>query len=94
MMPNGQYTQDFYFTSPIHFLPKLGEGAQLDALRRRFALMATGEGRWEDPEQSWRMARVLGDKGVPNRVDAWGREFDHDWVTWRKMLPHYLEQLA
>ena len=94
MLPNRQYTQDFYFSSPIHFLPNLDDGPQLEAMRRRFVLMATGEGRWEDPEQSWRMARVLGDKGIPNRVDSWGREFDHDWVTWRKMLPHYLEQLA
>ena len=50
----------------------------------------SGEGRWEDPEQSWRMAHVLGSKGIPNRVDAWGKEFDHDWPTWRRMLPHYL----
>lgn len=94
MLPNGQYTQDFYFTSPIHFLPYLGEGPQLEAMRRRFVLLATGEGRWEDPEQSWRMARVLGDKGVPNRVDPWGPDVHHDWDTWRMMFPHYLEQIT
>ncbi len=94
LLPGGQYTRDFYFTSPIHFLPNLNDGPQLDALRRRFVLLATGEGRWEDPEQSWRMADVLGGKGVPNRVDAWGPDVDHDWPTWRKMLPHYLSQIV
>ena len=29
---------------------------------------------------------------MPNRVDDWGPEYDHDWPTWWKMLPTYLEQ--
>jgi hypothetical protein len=31
---------------------------------------------------------------VPNRVDDWGPEYDHDWPTWWQMLPEYLEQLT
>jgi esterase/lipase superfamily enzyme len=31
---------------------------------------------------------------VPNRVDPWGPEYDHDWPTWRAMLPLYLDDLA
>jgi esterase/lipase superfamily enzyme len=78
----------------LDYLPGLGDGEQLDRLRGRFVLLATGEGRWEDPGQSWRVASVLGGKGIPNRVDLWGAHYDHDWVTWREMLPHYLAQLA
>lgn len=89
----GEWSIDFYMSSPIHFLPNLQEGTQLSLLRKRLAVLATGEGRWEEPEQSWRMAHVLGAKGIPNRVDAWGTEFDHDWPTWRRMLPHYLALL-
>jgi esterase/lipase superfamily enzyme len=85
---------NFYFSSPLLFLPNLGEGAQLDHLRRRFVLLACGQGRWEDPGESWRMAGVLGGKGIPNRVDPWGHEWDHDWPTWRRMLPHYLDAFA
>ncbi len=87
----GDWNDDFYFSSPIHFLPDLEEGPQLEALRRRFLLMPTGEGRWEDPAESWRMAEVLGSKGIPNRVDSWGTQWDHDWPTWREMLPRYLD---
>lgn len=83
---------NFYFSSPLAFLPGL-EGPLLEALRTRFILMVCGEGRWEDPEESWRMARLLGAKGVPNRVDVWGREWDHDWPTWRAMLPMYLDEI-
>jgi esterase/lipase superfamily enzyme len=69
-------------------------GAQLDRLRARRVILASGEGRWEDVGESWRMADVLGSKGVPNRVDNWGPEFDHDWPTWHRMLPQYLRELT
>ncbi len=90
----GVHTTDFHFCSPLHFLPYLQDGPLLDKLRQRFVILATGEGRWEAPGESWRAAHVLGSKGVPNRVDLWGREWDHDWQTWRAMLPKYLAEHA
>ncbi len=90
----GRWSEDFYFSSPLHFVPNLGEGWQLDTLRRRFVILATGSGRWEDPGESWRMAHVLGSKGIPNRVDDWGAGVDHDWPTWLAMLPKYLSEVA
>ncbi len=90
----GRMNDDFYFSSPIHYLPKLPEGPVLDLLRKRFILLPTGEGRWEDVGESWRMASVLGDKAIPNRVDPWGTDYDHNWVTWRAMLPRYLSEFA
>ena len=89
----GSFNSDFYFSSPLHYLPKL-EGPQLDVLRQRLVLLPTGEGRYEDIGQSWRIANVLGAKGVPNRVDSWGADYHHDWVTWREMLPKYLDEFA
>ena len=89
---HGEWYDDFFYSSPLHFLPGLGDGEHLNTLRRRFLVLATGEGRWEDPGESWRMAHVLGAKGVPNRVDPWGPHYDHDWPTWREMLPKYLDE--
>ena len=89
----GRFNQDFYFSSPLQFLPGL-DGDALDLLRTRMLLLATGEGRWEDAGESWRMASALGDKGIPNRVDAWGESYDHNWITWREMLPKYLAEFA
>jgi esterase/lipase superfamily enzyme len=74
----GKITRDYF------------EGRHLELLRQRFVLLAHGTGAYEDPEQSWTVERVLGPKGIPNRVDAWGKEWRHDWVTWRKMLPQFL----
>lgn len=84
---------DLFYATPLYFLPGL-DGPTLDSLRRRFAILATGEGRWENAGKSWRMADALGAKGIPNRVDPWGPDWDHEWPTWRRMLPHYLDQVA
>lgn len=91
---HGQFFEDFYFSSPLHYLPGLKEGPQLDMLRSRFVLLTYGQGRWEEPDESWRLANLLGAKRIPNRVDPWGPEWDHDWPAWRAMLPVYLDEFA
>lgn len=90
---HGHWSDDFYFSSPVHFLPDL-DGFQLDLLRTRFVLFATGSGDWERPERTWQMSKALGAKDIPHRVDQWDRSWPHDWPTWRAMLPRYLEELA
>ncbi|WP_420635068.1 esterase family protein [Candidatus Palauibacter sp.] len=85
-------TGDFYYSSPLHYLPDL-TGETLDLLRERFVLLASGRGRAEDIDESWRMASLLGRKGVPNRMDDWGETWHHDWPTWRNMLVRYLDEL-
>ena len=88
----GPETQALRDVSPLHFVPRLGDEA-LETLRERFVLLAHGTGKWEDPAQSWRVADALGARGIPNRVDEWGEEWDHDWPVWRAMLPQYLDEL-
>jgi esterase/lipase superfamily enzyme len=90
---NGNFNQDFYFSSPLHYLPDL-DGDKLRALQKRLILLPTGEGDWEDIGESWRMAQVLGAKKIPNRVDPWGKNYHHNWMTWREMLPKYLAEFA
>ena len=92
-LPSGQMPEDFYYSSPLHFLPGL-RGPQLDRLRTREVVLVSGQGRAENIGESWRMANVLGDAGVPNRVVPWGEEWHHDWPTWRRMFPLYLDELT
>lgn len=89
----GRFTDDLYFSSPLHFLPGL-EGSALDTLRRRMVILASGSGEWEDVGESWTAAHVLGSKGIPNRVDDWGPAYKHDWPTWWEMLPMYLDDVV
>ena len=90
---DGAWSQDLYFSAPLQFLPGL-EGPQLDRLRQRRVVLASGEGEWENVGESWQMADALGAKGVPNRVDNWGPQWAHQWPTWRQMLPQYLRELV
>lgn len=86
-------TEDFYYSSPIHFLPGLN-GDALQALKARFVLLASGRGRAEDIEESHRVSALLGHKGIPCRLDDWGEEWHHDWPTWRNMLVQYIDELV
>ena len=49
----GEFNQDFYFSSPLHFLPGVN-GEPLKKLRERFVLLAHGQGNWESPNESWK----------------------------------------
>jgi len=91
---SGEVGEEFYETSPLHFVPAMEDGATLDRLRERMVVLASGEGANEDVGESWKVAEVLGAKGIPNRVDPWGPQWEHDWPLWRAMLPGYLKDLA
>jgi esterase/lipase superfamily enzyme len=54
-------------------------------------LISTGSGSYETPEASRRFSALLGAKGINHELDVWGHDMPHDWDTWRKMLPYYLE---
>ena len=90
----GGFTDDLFFSSPMHFLPGL-EGPALDALRQRFVVLASGSGKWEDIGESWRAAEVLGEQGRaqprrrlgPGRTTTTGRRGG-------RCCPEYLEQLT
>jgi esterase/lipase superfamily enzyme len=88
----GQWYDDFYFYSPLAFVPNLSDGEQLHRLKQRFVLLATGSGDYENPAQTWQVADTLGARNIPNRVDVW-EGWKHDWDTWRAMLPHYVGEL-
>jgi esterase/lipase superfamily enzyme len=86
-------TDDFLRASPVHYLSQL-DGPRLAALRSCFVLLASGEGEQEDIGESWRVASLLGSRGIPNRVDSWGVEWKHDWPVWRNMLHRYTPELV
>ena len=83
------------FASPVTFLRTQAQedSAPLPELRRRLVLLGTGEGALETPEESRRLAAVLEARGVPHTLELWGTARDHDFRTWREMLPKYVDRL-
>ena len=53
-------------------------------------MLASGEGDYETPTESKRMAAALEAAHVPSRLELWGPAYAHSWNTWRAMLPKYL----
>jgi esterase/lipase superfamily enzyme len=80
--------------SPLACLETL-KGPRLEHLRRRAIILGSGEGDYETPGDSRRMADACASKGIPCRLSLWGPARDHTWSTWREMLPRLIaEQLA
>jgi esterase/lipase superfamily enzyme len=91
-----EYTKGFfddqvYFNSPIHYIPNLEDHDTLERHRAGRILIATGSGSYEDPEANRRFSQVLHSKSIPHELDVWGQDINHDWPTWRRMLPHFIE---
>ena len=87
--------ENVYYNSPLEYLPNLSDPWHLERYRRSKIVVAVGLGRWEEDaiRDTRALERILGEKGVPAWVDYWGHDVDHDWVSWRKMLPHFLGKL-
>lgn len=87
---DGYYDEQVYYNSPIHYIPNLTDHYVLEQIRRGKLIIATGQGSYEDPEANRRFSGVLHSKSLPHELDLWGHDINHDWPTWRKMLPHFL----
>ena len=83
-----------YFNNPASYLPGL-DGQYLEILRHHSSIIiATGQGAYEAPDASRKLAALLEAKGIPHWLDVWGFDVNHDWPWWRKMLPYYIEKLG
>ena len=80
--------------SPLTFL-KTSKAEALERLKQRAIVLGSGEGDYENPADSKRVADACAAKAIPCRLSLWGAEHDHTWSTWREMAPRLLaEQLA
>jgi esterase/lipase superfamily enzyme len=90
---DGYYDENVYFNDPLAYLPKLDDDYYLPLLRAKSKIhILSGQGSYEDPEGSRRLARILTDKGIPHTLDLWGFDMPHDWPTWRAMLRYYVDE--
>jgi esterase/lipase superfamily enzyme len=87
----GFFDEQVYYNSPIHYIPNLTDHDTLEQIRRGKIIIATGSGDYEDPEANRRFSGVLSSKSIPHELDVWGTDITHDWPTWRKMLPYFLD---
>lgn len=85
------YDENVYFNNPMMYLKNLNDDYHLPRLRKADSIViATGQGNYEAPNRSRELSGLLHSKGIPHLLDVWGHDVAHDWVWWRKMLPHFL----
>lgn len=88
----GYYDDDCYYNSPVDYMPHLQDENYLPLLQEKTHIhFVSGRGKYEAPQASELIAKICDAKGIPNTLDLWGYDIDHDWPSWRSMLPHYLE---
>lgn len=90
---SGLRDDNYYFNQPLLYLGGVPEGPQLDGIRAIRWVVASGQGRYEAPDESRRLARLLEGKGARVHLELWGHDVHHDWETWRAMLPLFLDKL-
>jgi esterase/lipase superfamily enzyme len=89
---NGFFNETVYFNSPVHYLQNITDEGLLSQYRASGHIhLLTGQGSYEDPNASRELSAVLAQKQIPHELDVWGYDVPHDWPTWLKMLPYYLE---
>ncbi|MCE1190481.1 MAG: esterase [Ignavibacteria bacterium] len=93
------YADDFfddtiYFNSPATYLPNLTDDAILTRLRsNKTIIIATGQGKDEEPDMSREFSSILNAKSIPHTLDLWGYDMPHDWPTWHLMYKYFLSTI-
>jgi esterase/lipase superfamily enzyme len=91
---NGHWDQNYYFNNPVQFLPNLERtSSQYQDLQKSLFVFARGNGPYESRAYIDQVAPVFRSCSIPHRVEIWSKDADHDWPTWRTMLPLFLNRL-
>jgi esterase/lipase superfamily enzyme len=89
----GYFDDNCYFNSPVDFLPGITDEKVLSQMRDKNIILASGKGAYEDPESSIQLSNILHSKNISHWLDLWGEDMTHDWPTWRRMLPYFLDNI-
>ncbi len=91
----GYHDDNVYFNNPTDYLSNLNDEYFLPMLRKADAIyILSGRGSYEAPDRNEHLSAILKEKGIPHTLDLWGRDVNHDWPWWRKMLPHVLGNIV
>jgi esterase/lipase superfamily enzyme len=90
---DGMYDDNFYFNNPVDYLANLSDPWYYQHLQSCDIHIVTGRGPWEDSSSSYRLAHILGSKGIRHSLDDWAELGGHDWPYWKHQIREYVSRL-
>jgi esterase/lipase superfamily enzyme len=88
MFMDGYYDNDFYLNNPVDYVPNITDPWFLGRYREMRIVLGAGD---HDIclGENFRMASVLGARGIPHWLDVWTGGETHDWPLWRRMAQKF-----
>ena len=90
---SGMYDDNTYFNNPVDYLANLSDPWIFEQLAQCDIHIATGNGPWENSGPSYRLSKILADKGIGHSLDDWGAQGGHDWPFWKHQMWEYITRL-
>jgi esterase/lipase superfamily enzyme len=81
---DGYYDTDFYFNNPVDYVPNQNDPWFLARYAQMKLVLAAGDNDICLGE-NFRMAHILGIKGIPHWLDVWTGGERHDWPLWHRI---------
>ena len=82
---DGYMDQDVYNNSAVDFLAGMSwDHPYIEKYRNGRGIICVGQGAWEMPETTRRVAEIVAEKNMGVWVDFWGHDVAHDWDWWYK----------
>jgi esterase/lipase superfamily enzyme len=81
---DGYYDNDFYLNNPADYLPNMSDFWFLERYQKMRIVLAAGD---HDIclGENFRIAEILGNRGIPHWLDVWTGGERHDWPLWQRM---------
>ncbi len=91
----GSYMDEVvYRNSPVDYLAGMpGDHPYIAEYNRHQGIICVGQGAWEVPETTRRMAQICQEKGIHLWVDFWDYDCAHDWDWWYKQVAYFVPKL-
>ncbi len=91
----GDYMDEVvYRNSPVDYLAGMpSDHPYIAEYNRHRGIICVGQGAWEVPETTHRMADICREKGINVWVDFWGYDCAHEWDWWYKQVAYFVPKL-
>lgn len=91
----GSYMDEVvYRNSPVDYLAGMpSDHPYIAEYNKHRGIICVGQGAWEVPETTRRMAEICQEKGIQLWVDFWGYDCAHDWDWWYKQVAYFVPKL-